>query len=260
MSKRKRFLSSISVLLSTLGIFPTMTMRALIQLPAYSRDLRRFKRSCDWQVFVRPYLLDRSQESAALGEYFWQDLYVARKLLYSDVGRHIDVGSRIDGFVAHVAAVQQVEVFDVRPLRSEIENILFRQADITKLPSKYVGVADCVTCLHTLEHIGLGRYGDELNVDGWKAGFDGLKSLLAPGGQLWLSVPLGQERVEFNAHRVFSPHTIVEYADHLSLSLTSLAYVKNDGLIVASDLASELAELGSCEYALGIFRFCSNDD
>jgi len=39
----------------------------------------------------------------ASGHYFHQDLIVARRIFERDPRKHVDVGSRIDGFVAHLA-------------------------------------------------------------------------------------------------------------------------------------------------------------
>ncbi|MDB2508427.1 hypothetical protein N9X37_06760 [Planktomarina temperata] len=61
------------------------------------------------------------------GHYFHQDLLIARLIHDNNPKRHIDIASRIDGFVAHVASFREIEVVDVRPLpKSEHENIKFR--------------------------------------------------------------------------------------------------------------------------------------
>jgi len=153
-------------------------------------------------------LLDRISESATLGEYFWQDLFVAKRILADKPNRHIDVGSRIDGFVAHIACVRPVEVFDIRPLQADISNIHFVQWDITEENNKYTEIADCVSCLHTLEHIGLGRYGDRLDPDGWKNGFASLANLVKGGGSYGFQFRLecnvlSLTRIEFSLQKQF---------------------------------------------------------
>ena len=162
---------------------PIEIIRSLAASPKFISDYIKFKlKTKNWKLKVYPVLLDKKQQSANLGEYFWQDLFVAKKIIAHNPIRHIDVGSRIDGFISHLACVRKVEVFDIRPLTSEIHNVEFTQWDITDPNPTLNGSADCVSCLHTLEHIGLGRYGDKLDPDGWKIGLKSLVDLVAPGG------------------------------------------------------------------------------
>ena len=64
---------------------------------------------------MSPCLTDRFEESgAARGHYFHQDLLVAQRIFDSAPARHVDMGSRIDGFVAHVASFREPEQRDLR--------------------------------------------------------------------------------------------------------------------------------------------------
>ena len=72
------------------------------------------------------------------------------------------------------------------------------------------GSVDSLSCLHTIEHVGLGRYGDPVDPEGWVVAVRELARILAPGGRLYLGTPIGRERVCFNSERVFSPKTILE--------------------------------------------------
>jgi len=91
--------------------------------------------------------------------YFNQDILVAQQIFRKNPVRHVDVGSRLDGFVSHVASFRSVEVFDLRPLKVEIPNIIFRQADIMQLDPALEECCDSLSSLHVIEHLGLGRYG-----------------------------------------------------------------------------------------------------
>lgn len=185
---------------------------AIRESPVYRRDRRAFRHSQatqdpdfpegdPWPVFG-----DRhAQGGVASGPYFHQDLLVARAVHRRNPVRHVDIGSRIDGFVAHVASFRAIDVVDVRPITAEVAGIRFFQGDLMDLGPQWRGVTDSVSCLHALEHLGLGRYGDQVRADGWHAGLTGLADMLTEGGTLYLSVPTGEtQRVEFNAHRVFS--------------------------------------------------------
>ena len=67
------------------------------------------------------------------GHYFHQDLLVARLINEHNPKRHVDVASRTDGFVAHVASFRKIEVLDLRPTQAKVENISFKIADLMKI-------------------------------------------------------------------------------------------------------------------------------
>ncbi|OOG24426.1 hypothetical protein B1C78_08805 [Thioalkalivibrio denitrificans] len=239
-------------------INPYLIFRSLIALPRYIQARRIFlksSRSRDWPMELYPVLLDWGDESANLGEYFWQDLYVAKRIIDEGPMRHVDVGSRVDGFIAHLACVRVVEIFDIRPLSSKIENVFFTQWDITKPHDDYIEISDCVSCLHTLEHLGLGRYGDGIDVEGWRKGLSSLASLVRSGGGLWLSVPVGAQRVEFNAHRVFAPATIRDEAIRHGLMISEFHYLQNQKLVRSESIEEDFMRLAGVRYALGIYHF-----
>lgn len=243
-------------LLAQLEIHPLRTARALAALPAYVRDWRRFAKDSDRPMRPYPCLLDRNAEAAALGEYFWQDLHVARRILQAAPHRHVDVGSRVDGFIAHLACVREVEVFDIRPLDAQIPRVRFRQWDLMAAgPGIPEEQADSVSCLHTLEHVGLGRYGDPLMADGWQIAFRRLAGLVAPGGRLWLSVPVGRRRVEFNAHRVFDPREILALGVASGLRAAEFAVIDGPCMprLVQGDEA--VAAVAALDQVLGLFLF-----
>ena len=145
------------------------------------------------------------------GHYFHQDLLVANYVFKSNPRRHIDIASRLDGFVAHVAAFREIEVVDVRPLSlSEHENITFRQADL--MNPQEIGSTDSLSCLHAVEHFGLGRYTDPIDINGFDKGVSNLVKIVEPGGILYLSFPIGsRDEVHFNAHRIFAPTSILDH-------------------------------------------------
>jgi hypothetical protein len=121
----------------------------------------------NWNVkFSVPCIYDRYDPSGTTsGHYFYQDLLVAQKVFMRQPIKHVDVGSRVDGFVAHVSAFRPIEVFDIRPQDAKNQNMLFRQCDLMSLPTQYVDYCDSLSCLHALEHFGLGRYGEPIDIN-----------------------------------------------------------------------------------------------
>jgi hypothetical protein len=151
--------------------------------------------------------------------YFLQDLLCSQYVLRQPIGSHLDIGSRVDGFVAQVAASRPLEVLDVRPLPLEaFPHIRFQQGDILQPPPALKGRYALVSSLHALEHVGLGRYGDPLAADGFERAVVQAASLVQPGGLLLLSLPVARQArhcVEFNSQRLFSHELLLPLLRHL---------------------------------------------
>jgi SAM-dependent methyltransferase len=207
--------------------------------------------------FTYPCPADRLEEGGvASGHYFHQDLLVAGRIFERKPARHIDVGSRVDGFVAHVASFRKIEVLDLRPITKSVRNIIFHKFDLMDSAGQFEACCDSLSCLHTLEHIGLGRYGDRLMIDGHMKGFERLWSILKPGGILYLSVPIGPQRIDFNAHRVFAVQTILNMARD-KYDLLNFSFVDDLGDLHENvDVSTEAVEKSfDCRYGCGIFEF-----
>jgi hypothetical protein len=251
-------------LLKLTGFQPRSLIRNMTRLPGYLRAWRELQRQSRGSTesfelgTLFPILDERSKPAgSARGHYFHQDLLVAQRIFQRQPRRHIDVGSRVDGFVAHVATFRDIEVIDVRPLISTTPRIRFLCADLmAELPPSLIGCTDSLSCLHAIEHFGLGRYGDPVCFDGHLAGLANLHRMLQPGGTLYLSTPVSRrQRVEFNAHRVFSlPYLLDRLA--ASFELQSFAYVGDDGeLRVEADPHGPAArETFGLRYGCGIFE------
>lgn len=261
------FFLKIHRILVQIGLNLPRLMVSIASSPGYFWEYFLFKRGVHCPVGIYPCLSDRLDiSSTTKNEYFWQDLYVARMIFRDCPVRHVDVGSRLDGFVAHVAAFRNIEVFDVRPMSSSIPGVIFRQVDLMDEKSaslwledeSQVGCCDSLSCLHVLEHFGLGRYGDPIDPVGYRKGFANLARLLRPGGSFYLSTPMGVERVEFNANWIFSPQTILGLADSCCLELNSLVvFGGRHGFyeVPPASWSSVLIELGNLKYSLVLMKF-----
>ena len=263
--KIKQSLIKLNWLLSSqFGLDPHRLLRSFRGLPAYLYDWAVFRKGYSGNMKFMPCLHDRYEEGGATkSEYFWQDLLVARAIYAAKPNKHVDIGSRVDGFVAHIASFRECEVFDVRPISTIVPGVVFRQADLmdsASLPAtKIGGYCDSLSCLHALEHFGLGRYGDPVNPQGYQRGIDNMAQLLQPGGTFYLSTPIGQERVEFNANWVFDPRSIVSYAEATGMKLQKLIVITatNEPREAAIDSIA-LTDLALPRYQLGLFIFTKN--
>jgi hypothetical protein len=95
---------------------------------------------------------------------------------------------------------------------------------------KVLPKADSISCLHAIEHFGLGRYGDPIDPDGHQKGFANLVDMLEPNGTIYMSFPIGRKNeVHFNAHRVFHPRDVLTWQSSKDLSLERFDYVDDVG-------------------------------
>lgn len=258
-----RHLRSLHHLLTIFGIDFLKCIRSARELPAYYRDLKRLREQ--QKSASRPFKVDRlvpclgeknSDCGSAKGAYFHQDLLVARRIHHNKPERHLDIGSRIDGFVAHVASFRAIEVMDIRSLDNKIPAVTFKQADLmAELAEEFIECTDSLSCLHTIEHFGLGRYGDRIDHDGYLQGLQNLHLILKPGGKFYFSTPIGPERVEFNAHRVFSVSHLLERFEQ-KYHIDHFSYVDDSGDLHENAILSESDTMKNygCMLGCGIFE------
>src|SRR5580658_2667763 len=176
------------------GVDPRILVGAVRGGPKFIANHHRFMR--EFPTFVGefekgglvPRPADRYHKSGtASGHYFHQDLHVAQLICAARPSRHVDVGSRVDGFVAHVASFCRVEMLDIRPLTTSARNITFRQRDIMRTEPSWDSSLESLSCLHALEHFGLGRYGDEIDFYGHLKGWKNLTRMVKPRGMFYFS-------------------------------------------------------------------------
>ena len=149
---------------------------------------------------------------------------------------------------------REIEVIDIRPLeKSSHQNIKFIQADMMNLQK--FPKTDSISCLHAIEHFGLGRYNDPIDIDGHIKGINNLVSMLEENGKLYISFPIGKtDEIHFNAHRVFHPKSIFKHHCIKSyMELIRFDYVDDKGdLYLNSNVDSTSAKL---DYGCGIYTF-----
>lgn len=230
------------------GIDPRAMAHTVRYAPRFAKDWFSFRRAAG-RVSLLPVLRDYADQAGdASSEYFLADLWMARRIVEHNASRHVDVGSRLDGLIGHLLTVRSVEMVDIRPLTSQIEGLSFVLGDATSL----AGIDDVswpsVSSVHAVEHFGLGRYGDPIDVMGHDKGMRALARVAS--GRVFFGVPVGRARVEFNAHRVLDPlHPLQAFAGFDLVNFA--AVVPGEGL--RTNLTPE--DLREFDYAVGLYVF-----
>ena len=244
-----------------LGFDPLILIGNLRGVGFYYRDFLQLKKqkgkdSVFYFGKTRPILNERFAESGKMsGHYFHQDLLVARKIFENNPARHIDIGSRVDGFVAHLAVFRKVEVLDIRHQLSTVRNIAYRKADLMQLPEDLRDCCDSVSSLHVIEHFGLGRYGDPVDYWGYLKAIHNITKMLRRGGKFYFSVPIGEQRIEFNSHRIFSLGYLLGILEQ-SFTVNSFSYVNDKGELF-EDIELDQVNINKnygCHYGCSIFE------
>lgn len=180
--------------------------------------------------------------------YFYQGAWISRCLKKSSPTLHIDIGSSVLTVGVMSGYVQTIFV-DYRPLNAKLSGLSSVGGSINKLPFAD-GAVRSLSCMHVIEHIGLGRYGDPLDPDGANKAIAELVRVMAPRGKLYLTTPVGRERVCFNAHRVFSPVDLPLMFK--GLNVRSFAWVDDAGQFHAEASPEDAVD---SEYACGFYEF-----
>ena len=238
------------------GFDPELLARHVSRLPGFVSDFYLYRQLNKDASFapklsdIMPLLDDANGAAGYIGHYFHQDLWAARKVYARRPQKHVDIASRIDGFVAHLLVFMPVEIVDIRPIDGGVKGLSFVQDDATELSLFAADSVDSLSSLHAAEHFGLGRYSDPIDPGASVRFMEALQRVLAPDGRLYFSVPIGRQRVEFNAHRIFDVRTILEV--FRNLELVSFSFIGSDGYV--HENASPQQTIGM-EYACGLFEF-----
>ncbi len=246
---------------SGFGIQPKLVWTSLKGWPYFRRDLheirKQLKNHPDFKIeSLYPVLRERFETNGDLkSHYFYEDLSVARRVFDNQPSKHVDVGSRVDGFVAHIASFREIEVFDIRPQQTRVRNIRFVTADLMNLDPSLVEYTDSLSSLNVIEHFGLGRYGDPIDVNGHVKGLENMKRMLRKGGTFYFSTPIGPQRIEFNAHRVFSLAYLLKIFKP-DYSIRFFSYVDDAGEFHENVTLTEesISTNFGCRFGFGIFE------
>ncbi len=198
-----------------------------------------------------PCLEDKTASTGFEPHYMYHPAWAARIIAANKPAEHVDISSTLY-FSAMLSAFVPVKFYDYRPAKLKLKGLSMGAEDLTRLSFADNSIVS-LSCMHVLEHVGLGRYGDPLDPSGDMKAAAELSRVLAKGGDLLFVTPVGRPRVEFNAHRVYAYRQVLEMFSGLQLKEFSLIPddATENGMIVG---ASE-KETDKQNWGCGCFWF-----
>jgi SAM-dependent methyltransferase len=220
-------------------------IKSLINFWYFYKDYLNFKKNIDERFDVKitnwhVCLGEKNIKQSFDAHYLYHPAWAARIIAKTNPAKHVDIAS-ILSFATLVSAFVPVEYYDYRPANLKLSNLSSRHCDLVQLDFADNSI-NSLSCMHTIEHIGLGRYGDRIDPQGDLKAMAELKRVVRPGGDLLFVTPVGQPKLKFNANRVYSFEFINQiFSDFelvdFSLVLDDGSFVQNaDPVLVAKQL------------------------
>ncbi|MEH2084981.1 MAG: DUF268 domain-containing protein [Nostoc sp.] len=172
------------------------------------------------------------------GEAYWvetterilEKTFVMHSLAYLYQSRHIeilDVGAAESLLSYELASFNySVTAIDIRPIALFHPNLKFIKTDICN-PVLPPASFDCVIALSTLEHIGLGWYGDETGENYDVKAAQQISVLLKPEGSFILTVPYGKKALT-PVHRIYNQESLQKLIQDFRIVQISYGVRKDD--------------------------------
>jgi hypothetical protein len=238
-----------------------MALRSLSKRIDFARDWRTFRAglspsrgfAMDWGDRY-PCLNDKTAQTTFDHHYVFHTAWAARKLRELAPTVHHDISSSLY-FCAIASAFVPMKFYDYRPAPLGLSNLESERADLLALPFA-TGSLPTLSCMHVIEHVGLGRYGDPIDADGDLKALAELQRVVAPGGSLLMVVPVGAPRIQYNAHRIYSTQQIVDALPQMRLA--DFALIGDEAADGLKPGLQHLAAAASLRYGCGCFHFVKN--
>lgn len=228
----------------------------IIQLNKFKKDFSNFNKTgadvnqrfeLKWQNRF-PCLTDNTAETPIDFHYIYHPAWAARKLAKIKPAFHVDISSKLD-FSTIVSAFVPVKFYDYRPANLSLNNLESAKGDLMNLPFEN-DYLDSISCMHTIEHVGLGRYGDKIDYEGDLKAIKELIRVTKQNGNIIFVTPVGHPCILFNAHRIYSFEQISSYFTGCTLVEFSLITDSNEFIIDAP-----ISLVADQKYGCGCFWF-----
>ena len=224
-----------------------------VELFEYASDLRAFRAMRPQgqpPLDVEPVFFNRRIRSPFDSHYTYQAAWATRLIHARRPEAHVDVSSAVP-FVAQLSAIVPVTMYEFSAPDIDLAGLTVLEASVVALPLADRSVSS-LSCLHVIEHVGLGRYGDPLDPDGMEKAATELCRVVAEGGVLYVSFPVGRARVAFNAHRITDAEDFVARVEARGFTLQDFALIDDRGRFHS---AAKPSDARGMSYACGCFCF-----
>lgn len=233
---------------------------SITRFPAFIKEMIKFyklymqadnKRFAFNFMDLYPCIHDKTVNTGFDRHYVFHTAWAARKVKEINPDIHYDISSSLY-FNAIVSTFIPIKFYDYRPAIMNLSNLDSQHADLYRLPFKDESI-NSLSCMHVIEHIGLGRYGDPMDYDGDLKAIAELKRVLVKNGNLLFVVPIGKNKIMYNAHRIYSYAQILEYFSDFELKEFSLILDDYTGGCIIENANEKLSN--QQEYGCGMFWF-----
>lgn len=191
-----------------------MQIKSFLLFPFVVKDYLSYKKKDKKYRFkiplssVMPCLFENTPFTRFDTHYIYHTAWAARKVKEINAKYHVDISSSLY-FSSIVSAFTPVHFYDYRPATLNLSNLESKPNDLTKLTFEDNSI-DSLSCMHTVEHVGLGRYGDPVDPNGDMVAAKELGRIVKIGGSLLFVVPVGKPKIQWNAHRIYSYEMVIE--------------------------------------------------
>ncbi len=252
MKVRRKVRKYCKLVMKHLKLIIDLKIRNIPKLIKFFNSYRKYKILTNAEELrmsdLYPRINDDTPTTPFDSHYFYQGVWVSNKIRESNVKSHVDIGSEVR-WVGLLSSITKVTFIDIRPFDTDLKNLIIEKGDILNIPFRDASI-NSLSCLHVAEHVGLGRYGDKLDVNGTKKACSELSRVLKVNGNLYFSLPVGKQKTCFNAHRIHAPKTIISYFENLEL--VELSGVTDSGRFIEN---TDIDVLENSKYACGLFWF-----
>lgn len=196
--------------------------------------------------FAKHLVINESSQNTDYDRHYVLHLaWAVRRIAEEQPVKHVDISSSLH-FCTMLSAFLPVEFYDYRPAKIKLSNMTSDHANLVHMDFDD-GSLSSLSCMHVVEHIGLGRYGDPIDYSGDLKAMNELARVLKPGGKLYFVTPVGKPRIVFNRHRIYSYGQILQGFD--SLEMISFTLIPDDA--ADGDLIENASESMANEQSYG---------